>query len=193
MPRCLCLINKGTECTRDASTKKGDDTRFCWQHQKCKKITQSKQVVYSKTKTGKPLYKGKISPPKITKKSQYLLENFPLEITDLSDNKNLPYDQFISKILRIVNEIHEDEERIKPEKMNIIEYPESSININIPIDTGEDYGEKTYTLTHQGGFTQGQLLYQLAQIIPDQEWGSHRYFEGLSLKEDGTYDLSLGS
>lgn len=36
MTLCNCLKTDGKQCTRDASTKKGDNPLFCWQHQKCK-------------------------------------------------------------------------------------------------------------------------------------------------------------
>jgi len=35
MGRCQGSKNDGTQCSRDASKKKSDDPRFCWQHQKC--------------------------------------------------------------------------------------------------------------------------------------------------------------
>src|SRR6185503_4179975 len=38
MELCLCLRQDGLQCQRPPSTKRGDDPRFCWQHQKCKRI-----------------------------------------------------------------------------------------------------------------------------------------------------------
>jgi hypothetical protein len=37
MTRCQCIKSDGVQCSRDAATNK-PDKRFCWQHQKCKKI-----------------------------------------------------------------------------------------------------------------------------------------------------------
>lgn len=36
--RCLCLTHnsKGRQCTRNTSTKVGDNHSYCWQHQKCR-------------------------------------------------------------------------------------------------------------------------------------------------------------
>jgi hypothetical protein len=36
MTRCQCIKPDGNRCTRDASQKKGDNNKFCWQHQNCK-------------------------------------------------------------------------------------------------------------------------------------------------------------
>jgi len=44
MVRCNCQLSDGSQCTRDAKA----GSMFCWQHQKCKKIFQPKQISQSK-------------------------------------------------------------------------------------------------------------------------------------------------
>jgi hypothetical protein len=38
MAICQCIKNNGQKCTRETSTKIGDNSKFCWQHQKCNNI-----------------------------------------------------------------------------------------------------------------------------------------------------------
>ena len=35
MGKCQCLKSNGQQCTRQASSKTGQDQKYCWQHQKC--------------------------------------------------------------------------------------------------------------------------------------------------------------
>ena len=44
MTRCQCQKHDGYQCTRDSSTKKGDNPLFCWQHQNCKKSIETQKV-----------------------------------------------------------------------------------------------------------------------------------------------------
>src|SRR5437899_12480604 len=45
MVQCQCLKANGQKCTREASTKAGDNPLFCWQHQKCQKSPLIPKVI----------------------------------------------------------------------------------------------------------------------------------------------------
>lgn len=42
MNECQCISKNNKKCTREASTKKGDNPKFCWQHQQCANILAGK-------------------------------------------------------------------------------------------------------------------------------------------------------
>ena len=117
---------------------------------------------------------------------------------DLGENKGKPYDQFIEKLLRQHNEIAEREESLHLAKFNKIVYRGTDINIIIP-SLDDEEGEK-HSFHNENGFTTGQLLYEIAKFIPDDDnieniFGNHVYFEGLRQDDNdsNTYELSLGS
>jgi hypothetical protein len=41
MTRCICYKSDGSQCTRETSTKAGQNPLYCWQHQKCAKSAPS--------------------------------------------------------------------------------------------------------------------------------------------------------
>jgi hypothetical protein len=59
MVQCQCIKGDGNQCTRQAVTNK-PDKRFCWQHQKCKKIASgaSTDVVSSSAQKKTPVMKA---------------------------------------------------------------------------------------------------------------------------------------
>ena len=66
--KCQCVTNKGKQCTLDASTKPGNDSRFCDRfHQKCKNSMKSIR------KSPKITQKSS----KITLKSQRIIRKLP--------------------------------------------------------------------------------------------------------------------
>ena len=65
MTRCNCISKDGNQCARDASTKKEDDNRFCWQHQKCQTMTQQSPKIQQKS-------------PKVPQKSPKIPQKSPI-------------------------------------------------------------------------------------------------------------------
>jgi hypothetical protein len=187
MQQCSHLTSKGRRCLREAQP----GSKYCWQH------TNDKT---SKTKEEKPSKQKE----ETMRKPLSLLRDILVSVTDLSENKNLPYKDFIQAIVKINNEIAYDNElgarsegMLSSHSFEKMGYPLSSITIEIP--NVEEYDPErefiSHTLHHSGGFTKGQLLYELAKIIPDVEddaWGDHRFFVGLSLdRRAGSYMLDL--
>lgn len=50
MTKCQCIKANGQKCERDASTKSGENPKFCWQHQNCQKINSTEQKLPEKNK-----------------------------------------------------------------------------------------------------------------------------------------------
>lgn len=46
---CTCIKSDGKKCTREVSNKPGENHKFCWQHQKCKKIYNNDSINTIKT------------------------------------------------------------------------------------------------------------------------------------------------
>jgi len=101
---------------------------------------------------------------------------------------------FIATMMEISNEVTDPEAMmITPDMMDTIDYPQSDLIIEIMNDDGEGIPEQKL-LHNQGGFTKGQLLYQLAQVLPEVDYGDHHFFEGLRrYSEDAIYEVLLGS
>src|SRR5437016_10755421 len=95
MVQCQCLKSNGKQCTRDASIKLGDNSLFCWQHQKCQKSVEpipptiKKPLPLKVTKEPIPL-KVVTEPvlPKVIKKP------IPLKVIKKPVSQLIDYDQF---------------------------------------------------------------------------------------------------
>lgn len=73
MSRCLCLKINNKQCNRDASIKSEDDSRFCWQHQKCQKtLKKIEKIPIKHKKSGNIKLEQKVIPIKkrLANKSQ---------------------------------------------------------------------------------------------------------------------------
>jgi len=106
-----------------------------------------------------------------------LLEDIPIEVNLLGDIKHFSYDDFIKFLVDYNNEFRNDleedpldaayfDEKVYTGHDIIIELP------NVFFDTYEDDRDKemiTYVFKNKNGFTNGELLYQLAQKIPNAE------------------------
>ena len=179
MPRCLCITKKETQCLNTGSIKPNQNPKFCWLHQKCQQRA----------------------------KPSYLLTGIANDVIELTSHKHDPYDQFIEYVInhhnyfaKLVFDEGERDDTITPEMMNAIEYPPSTIMVDIPSSAPVKERSlwkfktfETHTLNHQGGFTKGQLLYQLVQILPSDNriWGPFIEFEGLRLQPNGHYGLAI--
>lgn len=96
-----------------------------------------------------------------------LLDNLSTNLPELAEFKNLPYDDFLNKIIDINNEIFKDdpELQISRKDMNKIEftggkfiYELDNVNLIIEIDSGNK------------GITNGEILYDIAkQLKNDNE------------------------
>lgn len=101
-----------------------------------------------------------------------LLDDLHFNMSDLQEIKNLPYDEFIKNILDKTNEILEGEEQVDISYFNEKVYDGDGIIVEMPISY--DYvNENEHLITHvfknKNGFTNGQILYELAQKIPSEE------------------------
>ena len=86
MVRCKCLKTDGKQCSRDASTKVGHNSIYCWQHQMCKKSIGEKIPIEKKhnqtiekqavVKPKLPYFKKPLGPKKAlpTKKKKQIVE-----------------------------------------------------------------------------------------------------------------------
>ena len=99
MKTCQCISKNGNKCMREVSAKKGDNHKFCWQHQHCEVIFEDKSKISKKeVKTTKS---PKISKKevKITKSSksqnitENIIDNILLAVTKMNINyfDNLDY------------------------------------------------------------------------------------------------------
>ena len=225
MSRCLCLNSNGKQCNRNASTKLEQNQQFCWQHQKCKNVV-TKNIIGKKVSPPKvsPIKVSpvKVSPIKVSPPN--LLMDIYITLTRLQEHKNLPYYEFIKKIVATHNfyASSNKNKKINVKMMEMMEYPKSAIKVKIcpvskehgikifPVVSNEIHHSKIYTLTYPGGFTKGQLLYELAKIplmYLGQNMDKQIYLEGLSPVEEieiypegtssngdiGVYCLNVGS
>jgi hypothetical protein len=114
----------------------------------------------------------------LVNKPKNLLDKVRFIFDDLGKIKNYPYDKFIQYILDKTDEDgDEDEEPIDlsyfGEKVYegdaiIIEIPNFSYNSDSDIDELSEE-TKTVVLRNKNGFTNGEILYQLAQKIPNNK------------------------
>jgi len=106
-----------------------------------------------------------------------LLQDIHIEISVLGEIKNYSYNDFIKYLVDHTNEIIEDmeddfldisyfDEKVYTGDAIIIELP------NVFFDTYEDDRDKemiTYVFKNKNGFTNGEILYELAQKIPNED------------------------
>jgi len=115
-------------------------------------------------------------------KHNYLLNDIHLEIEDLGEFKKYSYNKFINLILDKTNEIIEDEESdfLDPSYFDKKVYTGDAIIIELPnvffdYREGDRFDEDrpeemiTYIFRNKNGFTNGEILYELAQKIPNDE------------------------
>lgn len=127
-----------------------------------------------------------------------LLDDINLTVYNLVGDRNLTYDEFLADIL---DSLAGTNTKLSADDFKVIEYPFPEITISFPRQVSiYDSQNKPVKVHHKlfsnnpTGFTKGDLLYILAQMLPsDNEWGDYVYFEGLSLNKEGVYTLSLGS
>src|SRR5438128_1221392 len=83
MVRCQCYKHDGRKCSRNASTKVGDNPLFCWQHQKCQTVAKQipKSILLKIAKI--PIL------PKAT------TEAIPLKVTKKPISQLINHDQFV--------------------------------------------------------------------------------------------------
>ena len=105
-------------------------------------------------------------------KPQKLLEKVLITIDDLGEIKHYPYDDFINHILDKTNEISEDP--IDVSYFDKKAYTGDAIIIEIPNAFYDPFGERsqemiTFVFRNKNGFTNGEILYELAQKIPNDD------------------------
>jgi hypothetical protein len=103
-----------------------------------------------------------------------LLQNISTTLPDLGENKHLPYDDFIKIIIDQTNEIYQDEDYIPIDisYFNKIEFTGKKFKIILYIEdlTDKNIDETTKaTFITDGGLTNGEILYKIAQLIPDDD------------------------
>ena len=127
-----------------------------------------------------------------TQKTQRLLGDVPLiyiGIEQLYEMKNLHYQPFLSEVINQVNQIVDEEHMLTHQFFEKVETHDNEIVVIIPLDDGE-VRKVTLHSQKKHGFTKGELVYALAQCLPQQEWGDHHIFVGLQFHRDG-YWLDL--
>ena len=158
MNRCQCWTLKGKQCSRDAK----EGSIYCFQHQECKNkgTGQKKITIKKKSPTTKIM---KINKPK------YLLKEFgETDLTQLAQNKDKPYDKFIDKLSKL--------DKIPIKNYNKMVYTPQNITIELRPELSKIYysDDKPYVpkiikLQNNKGFTAGQLLYEIAKALPEEE------------------------
>ena len=109
-------------------------------------------------------------------KPNVLLEDVSIAVDELGDIKNYSYSDFINYILNKTNEILIDleEEPIDISYFDKKVYTGDAIIIEIPNALHDPFDEKSgvslkIILKNKKGFTNGEILYQLAQKIPNED------------------------
>ena len=109
-------------------------------------------------------------------KPDVFLDNISTTLPDLGEMKILPYSDFIEKIMNQTNEINEDQQ-IDISFFDKIEYTGKEFKVILDIEvldmkdlSGENVEELTKaTFISDGGITNGEILYKIAQLIPNDE------------------------
>jgi hypothetical protein len=107
-----------------------------------------------------------------------LLQNINTTLDGLVEIKNLPYNDFIKKIIYRSNEVIYDDAFDGIDDMlfldnnyfNKIEFTGNKLKIIIDIDDPENVNKQIRaTFVSDGGLTNGEILYKIAQLIPDED------------------------
>lgn len=109
-------------------------------------------------------------------KPNHLSENIHITIDELGEIKNYSYEDFIKYIFNKTNEILIDSEE-DPIDISYFDeevYTGDAIIIEIPNALYDPFDEKsqemvTYIFRNKNGFTNGEILYELAQKIPNED------------------------
>lgn len=101
-----------------------------------------------------------------------LLQNINTTLPDLAEIKNLPYNDFIKEIVYRSNEILDvddvDEQSINNNYFDKIEFTGKKFTVIIDIEDPQDiYKQIKTTFSSEGGLTNGEILYNIAQLIPN--------------------------
>ena len=178
MNRCQCLTANGKQCTRDA--KQG--SKYCWQHLNCTTTGQQAKT-FQKTGKSHPKTSPKVSPktsPKTLPKS--LLRGLDISLGLMIEAVYFDdYNVFINAL------------GLNPKKIDMKEYPLSTISIAIPADLSGSYEKVDFSSST--GFTNGSLLFKVGkrlEKLPDASNLDHyrKYrFDGLALNDQGDYEV----
>lgn len=124
--------------------------------------------------------------------TKVLLQDFPLTLIDLYELKCLSYTSFITDLLKKLNEnIIISTDRWTRAYLERIEYPDTSLQIDIPDFANPGTGDLIYQFDNKKGFTKGHLLYEIAKVLPKKvKDDSCVYWEGL-VREDDHFLLRL--
>lgn len=112
----------------------------------------------------------------ILNKPNPLLENIHITIDELGEIKNYSYEDFIKYIFNKTNEILIDSEE-DPIDISYFDekvYTGDAIIIEMPNALYDPFDEKsqemvTFVFRNKNGFTNGEILYELAQKIPNED------------------------
>lgn len=141
--------------------------------------TAKEDIAYERRKTLRP-----------RRDNGNLLAAVLLTAEDFQHVKDLPYEQFLSEVIAITND---NGGAIDRNYFSEKQYRNNDITIVIPYKykvnrAGNDY----IGFNKNGGFTNGELLYNLAPQIYSK-FPEYFYFEGLSAQNDGSYKLELSN
>lgn len=115
MVQCSCAKSNGSQCTRDASIKTGDNLQFCWQHQKCKQLVVSSQK--AKTQDGDGQVKSKTQPKSKQVKTKKQIKAKPYQDMEATARADQFYDRLTEIIKAHLEFIKETGQDINIEKV----------------------------------------------------------------------------
>src|SRR5579875_1227929 len=109
-----------------------------------------------------------------------LINDYCLTIEDLLEHRDDDYETFINVMIEKHNEIVERKKNLL-DTMKIA-YPKTKIKIRVPLlDPEDEDATKLIELENPNGFSEGELLYQLAKNIVVGEYYDNHFFEGLKI------------
>ncbi len=118
----------------------------------------------------------------------HLLGGIAIDMVDLAEYGNLPYKNFIKKVISMSNEISSST------KVLTVNYFNSIIKHNKPIIINMSNNEKQelITIKNNGKLTNGELLYHFSRKLGDydeteEKYGNHAHFDGFIRNHEGIY------
>lgn len=96
-----------------------------------------------------------------------LLNKISITTCDLAQIKHLPYDKFIHEVISIWDEEGNEEQYLQYFDKKV--YNKNEITVEVPDYLDNLNNSDRYTFYRKNGFSNGELLYQIAQKFPNKE------------------------
>lgn len=101
-------------------------------------------------------------------KPRNFLDHIIATLADLGNKKNLPYNEFIQSIIDQTNEIMEDDP-IDLSYFAKFEFTDKNFKFELSDDNYDTFLLIKLDLITDGGISNGEILYKIAQLIPNDE------------------------